>query len=300
MVNNIEMGAKYKFASHVGTKISSKINTMTINDNRYCAIYQDTYISMDGSFDLDSYQKFNGNYDGSSSKCNIRKDRYDVSKINNVLLEESFEECQQTNGWTDTSGVQGGICEADTSKTGSKSLYKEGSDTKTSFYGTKDELTFEDDKYYLIEFNSYANDLTTYQFGLADKVEFEKKEVYLNRIATVTMVFNNSIKHHKIFFKPTLDITAKVRFFRKNGKTADTWIDNLKISQVDIVDRGTSREVYTQATLDQTKADFILIINKTKSSKAFEIPSGYYDLDGNSIGDTNKIIAPYRSFVIIK
>jgi hypothetical protein len=300
VANNIKMDVKYKFASHIGTKISSSIGSLTIDENKYGSIYQDTYISMDGKFDLESYQNFNGIYDNSSSTYNMKKDRYVVSKTNSVLLEETFEDCNQTNTWTNTSAIQGGSCESDTSKTGSKSLYKEGSNTKTSFYGTKNEFTFEDDKYYLVEFDSYADDITTYQFGLADKVELEGKEVYLNRIATSTFVFNNTIKHNKIFFKPSLDITTQVRFFRKDGKMTNSWIDNVKISQVEIVDRGASMEVYTQDALNKANTDSVLLINKTKHDKSFDIPSGYNNIDGDDIGDTSESIAPYGSFIIIK
>ncbi|MDM8521899.1 right-handed parallel beta-helix repeat-containing protein [Desulfococcaceae bacterium HSG8] len=283
VADNIVMGME-KYAFHKGLEITNSPENLDLDNNFYCSPYSESYIFYDGGYDLDSFLHFNGTHDRNSGSCDIRFPGFEIKSVAATLAEDDFEDCENT-----PPVLSGGTCSDDISKTGSESFMRESA---TSIK-LKNEIAFEKDKIYNLEFDSYAAGRTTYQFRIAKTVDGE----FVRLIPESNFQFKNKIQHHQYMFQARRDLTVAPIFLLKDGDDQQLWIDNFKFQEVEAQQKEKTKIVFDNEGLKGISSDSALIVNKTDESKSFSIPGNYETLDKQG-GDM--VLEPFKSEIIVK
>ncbi|MDM8536759.1 hypothetical protein QUF70_08405, partial [Desulfobacterales bacterium HSG17] len=281
--DNIIIGME-KFAFHKGLEITGSPVNLTIDSNFYCSPYSESYIYFDGGYNLDSFKYFNGAYDQNSGSYDVRFPSFKIKSVTETLAADDFEDCGNT-----APSLSGGTCSDDISKTDSMSFAK-GDGT---FFRLANEIAFQKDKIYNMEFDSYAEGITTYQRRIAQTIDGQ----FTRLIPESNFQFNNKKQHHQYIFRAIYDLTEKPIFSVKDGDDRQLWIDNFKLQEVEIIQKEQTKIVFDNEGLKGISSDSALLVNKTFANKSFSIPGNYETLDGK-VG--NIPVEPFKSKIIVK
>ena len=283
VADNIVMGMG-KYAFHKGLEITGNPENLVLDNNFYCSPYSESYIFYGGGYDLDSFLHFNGSHDKKSGSCDVRFPGFEIKSVVSTLAEDDFEDCENS-----PPVLGGGTCSDDITKTGSASFMRESA---TSIK-LKNEIAFEKDKIYNLEFDSYAAGRTTYQFRIAKKLDGE----FIRLIPESNFQFKNKKQHHQYMFRARRDLTVAPIFLLKDGDDQQLWIDNFKLQEVEAQQKEKTKIVFDNEGLKGISSDSALIVNKTDESKSFSIPGNYETLDKQG-GDM--VLEPFKSEIIVK
>ena len=295
--DNIITGAG-KYAAHKGLDISGTHTNLAVDNNLYASLCSESYISYDGEgYDLDSFLHFNGDYDNNSSAYastdSTQFPKFALNSIVATLVDDNFEDCENPDQWSNTSALSGGQCSDDMSKTGSKSLVKEDAAAAPTYFRIKDDILFEKDKFYNLEFDSYASGQTVYELSIATDIAGE----WTRQIGDYRFQFKEERQHHQLMFQARVDMTQKPIFHVRAGDDQQVWLDNFVLQEVTIKAKEKSKIVFYNDALQATSSDSVLLVNKTSANRSFAIPTAYEALAGQS--DIIEL-APFRSAILVR
>jgi parallel beta-helix repeat protein len=282
-----------KIANHKGLEITGDHTNLTIDRNQYGSYSAESYIAYDGSYDLDAFLHFNGLHDLNSSSYYLQRPKYAIASVNNSLLHEDFEDCENPDQWNNTSAIKGGACSDDTAKTGSRSLVKLDATAAPTFFQFKDPITFTKGKIYNLEFDTYASGKTIYELTIADFID----EVWTRQIAEYSFQLDSQRRHHQLMFTAWIDLTQQPILHVRAGDSQSVWIDNVLLQEVAIEPKEKTSVLLGQTGLAQATSDTALLINDQWTEQAFDLPLGYETLDGQTGTIT---LPPFRSRILIR
>ncbi|RLA07756.1 MAG: hypothetical protein DRQ51_04780, partial [Gammaproteobacteria bacterium] len=279
--------------NYIAVKLNKIKGKLKIDNNTYVSPYLDSYFSArgKGTFDVAGL-KANKNVSFENSGKHIKYSRplYVGEKVVSNLINENFDNCDKLSFGSKKE------CDKSKSKIKSNSL-KLSFDVKNvkNGFGSKKVFKFKKGSIYKFEFDAIATKPIMFNTRISShKGGFKRGTAYKS------INIGTKKTHKTIYLKPVIDITSNFSFeINKNHKTKinSVWFDNIKLSEIKGTKANVSAVVKTSSELSKANADSILIINPSKKSKSFKVPSKYKLLETNSRKVT---IKPYKSAILIK